>query len=180
MAQLAARTYAQALFEVALEANRIDDFEKELNFVVKTFEQHPDFYEIFKTPQISNEEKKHIIENVFKGRLIDEVMNFLKILLDKRRTGILEYIAKEYHKLANAHNNVVEAVAVTTLLLKDEEKAKLVAKLTAVTGKRVQLKNQIDPAIIGGMLVRIGDQVIDGTIQNRLNKLQEDLAQIIV
>lgn len=180
MAQLAARTYAQALFEVALETNRIDGFEKELNFVQETFAQHPDFYEIFKTPQISNEDKKHIIESVFRGRLADEVMNFLKILLDKKRTGILEYIAKEYHKLANAHNRVVEAVAVTTVPLKDEEKAKLVAKLTGITGKRVQLKNQIDPAIIGGMLVRIGDQVIDGTIQSRLNKLQEDLAQIIV
>ncbi|SHI60106.1 ATP synthase F1 subcomplex delta subunit [Geosporobacter subterraneus DSM 17957] len=180
MAQLAARTYAQALFEVALEVNRIDDFEKELNFVLQTFEQHPDFYEIFKTPQIGNEEKKSIIENVFKGRLTDEMMNFLKILLDKRRTGVLEYIAKEYHKLANEHNNVVEAVAVTTVPLKSEEQAKLVAKLTVVTGKRVYLKNQIDPAIIGGMLVRIGDQVIDGTIQSRLNKLQEDLAQIIV
>lgn len=180
MAQLAAKTYAQALFEVAMETKHIDDFGKELRFVLDAFKEHTTFYELYKTPQISNEEKKEIIEGVFKGQLSTEVMNFLKILVDKRRTAIFEYIAKAYEKLANEHNNMVEALAITTIPLKSEEQAKLIAKLTGMTGKKVQLKNEIDPSIIGGMLVRIGDKVIDGTIRSRLNKMQEDLAQIIV
>lgn len=180
MAQLVAKTYAKALFEVAIESNQLDQFDKELKFVLEAFQQHPAFYELYKTPQISNDEKKGIISKVFEEALSPEVMNFLKILLDKRRAGSFEGIVREYQRLANDYNNIVEGVAITAISLKAEEQSKIESKLSNMTGKKIKLKNEVDPSIIGGILVRIGDKVIDGTVQSRLSELQEDLAQIIV
>ena len=108
------------------------------------------------------------------------MLNFLKIILDKRRTHDLKAIVKKYVQLVNAHNNIVEGKVTTAIRLKNEDKMHLEKKLSTMTGKNIQLKNEVDPSIIGGILVRIGDKVIDGTIQSRLNELQKDLAQIIV
>ena len=171
MEKLVAKTYATALFDVAIESNQLDRFGEELEFIVGTFRQHPEFYELYKTPQISSEEKKQIVAKVFQQGISQEVMSFLKILLDKRRTGSFEDIAKEYQRLANAHNNIAEAVAITAIPMSSEEKLALENKLSMTTGKVVRLKNEIDDSIIGGILVRIGDKVIDGTIQSRLNEL---------
>lgn len=180
MVELVAKTYAEALFSVALELNQLDQYGQELDFVMESFKQHTDFYELYKTPRISNEEKKQIIEAVFQGKLSAEIMNFLKILSDKRRTNVIEAIVKDYHKLAHEHQNIVEAVAVTTVPLKNEDKVALEEKLSKMTGKKIILKNEMDQTIIGGMLIRMGDKVIDGTVQGRLSKLRESLAQIIV
>lgn len=180
MAQLAERTYAQALFEVAIEKNTLNRFGEELTYLQQLFNDNPMFYDLYKTPQISSEDKKAMFEEVFKDQLSLEVMNFLKILLDKRRTGIFQGIEIEYRRLADAYNHIVEAVAITAVPLKEEEKLKLQNKITSSTGKNVRLTNEIDPSVIGGVLVRMGDKVIDGTIRSRLNELEQDLAQIIV
>lgn len=180
MEKLVAKTYAQALYEVALEQKQLDPFGKDIEFVLEVFEQHPSFYELYKTPQIGSEEKKLIIDQVFKDKINSEVVNFLKILLDKRRAAFIGEIAKEYKRLANVHDNIVEALAITAVPLSNEDKSKLEIKLSNITGKNVKVKHRVDPTVLGGMFVRIGDQVIDGTVQNRLNELQESLAQIIV
>jgi len=180
MEKLVAKTYATALFDVAIEINQLDRIGEELGFIKSAFHQYPEFYELYKTPQLSSEEKKQIIAQVFQAQIGNEVMNFMKILLDKRRTGAFEEIAKEYQRLANAHNNIVEAVAITAIPMPETDKLALENRLSTTTGKVVRLKNEIDDSILGGILVRIGDKVIDGTIQSRLNKLQESLAQIIV
>lgn len=180
MEKLVAKTYATALFDVAVESNMLDSFGEEIQFINETFQQYPELYELYKTPQISSDEKKQIIAQVFQGKINAEVMNFLKILLDKRRTNAFADIAKEYKRLANAHNNIVEAVAITAVPMPDVDKIALENKLSSTTGKVVRLKNEIDDSILGGILVRIGDKVIDGTIQSRLNELQESFAQIIV
>lgn len=180
MEKLVAKTYATALFEVAIESNQLDQIGNELEYIDRTFTQYPEFYELYKTPQISSDEKKQIIAKVFQQEISPEVMNFLKIILDKRRTRVFEDITKEYQRLANAHNNIVEAVAITAVPMPDADKLALETKLSEITGKFVRLENKIDDSIIGGILVRIGDKVIDGTIQSRLNVLQESLAKIIV
>ena len=180
MAQLVAQTYAKALYEVAFESDQMESFQKELSFIIETFKQYPDFYELCRTPRISLEEKKKIIGDVFSGKLTIEIINFLKVLLDKRRITSLGEIAREYRKLINAHKNVVEGVAVTAVALKEDQKAKLEEKLGKLTGKKIRLRNEIDPSIIWGILLRVEDKVIDGTVQRRLNELKESFAQIIV
>lgn len=180
MAELVAKTYAGALYEVGLECGLLEEFAQELSFVLKTFVEYPQLLELCKTPQINKNEKKEMIEQIFKESIHVEVLNFLKILLDKKRMNDFEFIQKSYQQLVNDKNNIVEGVATTAIELKEAEIEKLEKKLSDLTGKSVKLINEIDSSIIGGIRVRIGEKVLDSTIQSRLNKLQEELAQIIV
>ncbi|MCT4619024.1 MAG: F0F1 ATP synthase subunit delta [Marinisporobacter sp.] len=180
MAELVERTYAEALFEVAVEGNHLEKYKEEMAFVLDVFKNYPDFYRLYNTPQISKDEKKNIIEEAFKEKISTEMMNFLKILLDKRRTSHIEGIGKVFKKLANDYSNIIEGTVTTVVPLKGEEKTYLEKKLSSMTGKFIKLENIVDPSIKGGVLVKIGDKVIDGTIQRRLNAMQKDLAQILV
>ncbi|WP_053954733.1 F0F1 ATP synthase subunit delta [Inediibacterium massiliense] len=180
MAKLIEKTYAQALFEVATEMNGLDLYREELSFIVETFKTYQEFSILYNTPQMSKEEKKEMIEDVFKNQISKEVMNFLKILVDKNRTTALEGINKEYKNLVNKHYNQVEGVVITAIPLKDEYKATIEEKLSTITKSQVTLKNEVDSSIIGGVFVKIEDRVIDHTIKNRLDQLKKELTQIIV
>jgi F-type H+-transporting ATPase subunit delta len=180
MAELIAKNYAEALFDVAIENKQFNNFNEQLMMVMDIFKKYPKFYELYKTPQISNEDKKKIIDEVFKKMVAPEIMNFLNIIIDQRRTAYIESIVNKYRDLVNEHNNRVEAVAITVLPLTEADKNLLQTKLSKMINKNIALKNEVDPSILGGMLVKFGDKVIDGTIQSRLNELKENLAQIIV
>ena len=180
MAKLVSKTYAEALFEVALEENKVDLFLDEINFVTETLKLHSELYELFKSPLIRVEEKKNIVKEVFSGKLSKEMNNFLKVIMDKRRGSSIEQIKWEYERIVNDHKGIVEAVAITAIPLADKEKIILQNKLTSLTEKTVKLTNEIDEKVVGGVLVKIGDKVIDGTIKGRLEEIKEGLSQIVV
>ncbi|RKD21977.1 ATP synthase F1 subcomplex delta subunit [Caminicella sporogenes DSM 14501] len=180
MAKLVSKTYSEALFEVALEENKIDLFLEELKFIVDTFKMYPEFYSLFKSPLLKVDEKKKVVSEVFGDKLSQEMNNFLKIILDKKRAYYIEQIKNEYEKMVNEYKGIIKAVAVTAIPLTEEEKNNLEEKLSELTGKSIKLTNEIDKNVIGGVLVKLGDKVIDGTIKGRLEELKENLAQIVV
>jgi len=180
MAKLVAKTYSEALFEVALEEEKVDLFLEEFEFIANTLNMYPDFFTLLKSPQIHVSEKKEIITEVFEDKLSLEMMNFLKIILDKNRSYYLPQIKDEYQKLVNNHKGIIEAIAITAIPLNDDDKLKLKEKLEGITGKNIKISNKIDSSLLGGVLVRIGDKVIDGTIKGRLDELKDSLSQIIV
>lgn len=180
MAELVSKTYSQALFEVAQEENKHDIFLEEMKFVVSTCNEYPKFYELLKTPKIGITEKKQILDDLFKNKISNEIINFIKIILDKRRVKNLFSIVKEFENMIYEHKGIVKAEAFTTIPLTDDEKQKLQDKLSQITSKSIELKNTIDESLIGGVLIKIGDKVIDGTIKSRLKELEDSLAQIIV
>lgn len=180
MAKLVSKTYSEALFEVALEENKVDLFLEELQFIIDTFKMYPEFYDLFKSPLLKVDEKKKVVSEVFGEKLSQEMNNFLKIILDKRRAYYIEQIKLEYEKMVNKHKGIIKAVAVTAIPLSDEEKNSLEEKLSKLTGKSIKLTNEIDKSLLGGVLVKLGDKVIDGTVKSRLEELKESLAQIVV
>ncbi|KAB3530895.1 F0F1 ATP synthase subunit delta [Alkaliphilus serpentinus] len=180
MAELVAKRYSNALFEVALEINTIDVFKEELMFISNCLKEYSQLDELLASPLIQLQEKKDLVTQIFKDGVSNEMLNFLYILLDKRRQGYLQDITTEYVALANASKNMVSAVAITASPMKMVDLQVLEAKLSKSSGKNVQLTNQVDGDIIGGILIKMGDKVIDGTIKNRLGQLKEQLSQIIV
>jgi len=180
MAKLVSNTYAQALFEVALELDNLDQIREELGFVSETFKSHPEFYEVFRTPKINKEERKDIIIKVFGEQVSTEVMNFLKILIDKRRGTAIGGIYSEFVDMVDDHKGVVKAVVESAVELTDDEQKTLTEKLAKVTGKEIRLSALVNPEIIGGLVVKIGDKVIDGSVKNRLDIMKDNLAQLIV
>lgn len=180
MAKLVSTTYAQALFEVALELDNLDQIRDELGFINETFKTHPEFYEVFRTPKINKEERKDIITNVFGDKVSKEVMNFMKILIDKRRGTAVSGIYSEYVTMVDEKKGVVKAVVESAIELTSEEQIALTEKLAKVTQREVRLTCVVKPEVIGGLIVRIGDKVIDGSVKSRLDIMKDNLAQLIV
>ena len=180
MAELVARRYSEALFEVGKEDNKLDEYLEEIKFIGDVCSEYKDFFELLKTPKISINEKKDVFEETFEGKISKEVNNFLKIILDKRRINSIFQITKEYEKLVDKHNGVVKADAYTTIPL-DKDKLKTIEnKLSSMTNKKVKLENKIDKSLIGGIKIKIGDKVIDDTIKTKLSDIEKSLKKLIV
>lgn len=180
MAELVSKIYSQALFEVALENDKLDEFVEEMNLIASSCKDYPKFYEILKTPKINVKEKKKVVSQIFKGKISQELINFLKIILDKRRIKNLFSIQKEFENMVLSHKGIVKAKAITTIPLDEKQIEKLKKKLSEITKKNIQIENEIDEKLIGGILIKLGDKVIDGTIKNKLKELQNSLTQITV
>jgi F-type H+-transporting ATPase subunit delta len=179
MAKLVASRYANALFEVGVSEGTTAALNDELKVIVDLFNGNEDFLKILKAPLISKEEKKALVEKIYKDKASLEMMNFLKVLIDKDRIGIIDEIFTEFKVLINEKNNILEAVAITAVPMSEKDLNNLKQKLSETKGKNITLKNEVDTSVIGGVLVKMGNEEIDGTIKTRLEKLKDQLSQII-
>lgn len=179
MAELISSRYAGALFEVSLEIKKEEETYNELAEISEVFRSNMDFFKVMKTPTVSKEEKKNILVSVFESKVSSEVFNFMKILVDKGRFGSFLDICEAFKGLLNSHKNIMEVIAVTAVELTAQQKSNLEEKLSKSTGKTIELKNEIDTSVLGGVLIRMGNEEIDGTVKSRLDKLKEEVSQII-
>lgn len=167
--------YAQALYEVASERGILEQAEEQLALVGSTLSDHEDLAKLIYHPRVLPKAKKEVITRVFGQDLAEAVHNFLLLLVDKRRENILPSIIKEFKNLTNEAHNIIEAEVTTALPLSDEQQIALAKKLGQVTGKNVILKTKIDVTILGGVVVKIGDKLIDGSVARQLKMLQTTL-----
>jgi len=174
VSQLAAR-YAQAIFELVAEKQVINEAEKELLLVTNVLAENADLAALLYHPQVPAEVKKDTIRKLFDSEISEYVRNFLFLLLDRRREMALTAIMKEFRLLANRARNMIEAEVTTAAPLTSELENKLIAKLSVVTGKTVVLKTQVDKTILGGVVVKIGDKLIDGSVERQLKDLRSAL-----
>lgn len=179
MAELVAKRYAGALFEVGTEENKLDIFADELKNIVLIFHENIEFFNILKSPLVSKKEKKELVDTVYKDKVSNEILNFMRILVDKDRISVIKEMSIEYKNLLNQKNNVIEAVAVSAVPLEEAQMEALKVKLSSTTGKNVEITNEVDETILGGILIRMGYEEIDGTVKTRLEKLKKELSQII-
>ncbi len=180
MAELVALTYGKALFEVAQQSNSVDLFLEQINFIKSLFKNEPDFFELYDSPRINKQDKKKLLSEIFGEKISSEVINFLYILLDKKRTHCFFDISKEFTKLANKYNNIEEGTVYSAVELSAHQVKLLEKRLSEITGKVIKLDIIQDPSLIGGIKVKIGDKVIDASIQNQLKNLKETIDTIIV
>lgn len=173
MAELVAKRYAEALFEVALELNKLDDIKEELSGVSDILNSDEKLKTIFEHPKLSKDEKKDIINSIFKDRVSQEVLNFLYITVDKRREKYISKISKEYLRLYNSEKGILEGTVTTAIPLTEEQVIKLQNELKDKFNKNVVLENKIDTSILGGVLLRIEDKVIDSSIKGQLEEIKK-------
>lgn len=179
MINIIASRYAEAIFQVGEESNSTTKLYEELNAVLDILKSDKNFYNVLKSPLISKGEKKEIIENVFNDRIENDLKNFFKILIDKERISSLELIQKSFKELLNEKNNVIEGKAITAVPMSEEEIKKLEENLSSKYNTNIVLENIVDKTILGGVLVRLGNKEIDGTIKTRLENLKQELSQVI-
>lgn len=179
MAKLIAKTYGDALFEVGIEKNKIDSLSEEVKAVSDILDQNKELTQLLAHPQIMMEEKQEIIKNIFQGRICDELYGFLQIIIQKGRQTNIKEIFEWFEDCVKQYHHVGVVYVSTPLPLKDTQKTAVEKKILATTEyERLEVNYQIDPSLIGGMVIRIGDRVVDGSIKNKLDKLSRELGKI--
>lgn len=173
-----AKRYAQALLQIAQERNELDQYEQELNDLLATINGDEHLTHIWFSERILTDDKKQVFRELFSGKVSDKIINLLFILIDKNREAFLPDIFKEYKRLADISRNIVDAEVRSAAQLTAKDFAELEKKLSAMTGKNVRVKVEIDPSLIGGLVVRIGDKVIDGSVIKRLAVMKKKLNEI--
>lgn len=175
--QLASK-YAQALCELANEYNILAEAEQQLSMVVTLAEQNNDLKTLLYHPLVSGTAKKETIIRLFGEELHSVVKNFLLLLIDKHREAALPAILHEFSALANTLQNIIVADVTTAAPISPKQEQELAAKLGCITGKQVRIKQHIDARIIGGVVVKVGDKLIDGSVARQLSMLQAALTRI--
>lgn len=171
------RRYAAALFMAASEAQVVDRIESDLGLIDYVMDNSPELLRTISSPVIVGEVKKAILKDVFGGKVDDITLHYMELLVDKRREEALLETETEYVLMANESRGVVDADVRTAVRINDEQIEAITGKLEALTGKKIRLIRTIDPKLIGGVEVRVGDKVIDGSIRGRLYDLKKKLLQ---
>ena len=173
-----ARRYAAALFEVTRKTGRTDRSGEELLALVRTIEGHDELRRVLESPAIPAQVKKEIISSLLKasGGYSDEVSRLAVMLAERDRLGLLGQLQTVYAERLLADKKIVPAEVVTASPLSDENRAALTRALGAATGSEVRLTERVDPAIVGGVIARVGSLVFDGSVTRQLERLRQKLA----
>lgn len=170
------RRYAKALVQLAAEEGAVDKFNAELIRFNTVLEASPELSSIFSNPAYGIEAKKEILKEIAgKLSLSPMISNFLQLLLDRNRLNALSQITVSYGAFADEISGVIRPTLTSGLPLSDAQVDDIRANLEKGTGKKVMLQVQVDPALIGGVVTKIGDKVFDGSVRTQLNRIQDIL-----
>ena len=132
-----------------------------------------------KSPLVSKNEKIQLIDTLFAGKIDNDLKNFFKILVEKGRITSVEAKEATYKELLNEKNNILEGYVISAVPMDNEKIKELETELSKKYNKNVTLENKVDKSVLGGVLVRLGNTEIDGTIKTRLDGLKNQLSQVI-
>ena len=179
MAKLVSKTYGDALFELAVTENLTDSLLEEIQMVQTVLKENEDFEKILMHPEISKSEKIQVIENVFKGQTSDALTGFLRIVVTKGRYKDLPDIFAYFIARVKEYKKIGVAVVTSAIPLVDAQKQKIEKKLLDTTSYRtMEIEYKVDESLIGGLMIRIGDRVVDSTIKSKLTSLTAGLMKI--
>jgi F-type H+-transporting ATPase subunit delta len=167
-----ARVYASSLIELGTEKKILPDLEEEIKFIAGMISDDRNFRHFLTSPGITKDAKKESIEKIFKGKLSDYMVNFIKVLIDNDRQSAIPEIYEMFTGLIDEVNNRQRVTIITSVDLDSTLKGKLTAKLKDVFKKEIILKEEIDPSILGGIIIKVGDTVIDGSLAKDLRNIK--------
>jgi F-type H+-transporting ATPase subunit delta len=171
-----AKRYAKALFAVGKEDGGQAEYAQSLNAMADLYASVPELGDALSNPLYPVDVREKVMEHVLASGSISGVMgNFFKLLVQKRRADILPDIAQAFQAMLDADNNMCQGTVVTATELTPELSAQVKATLEKITGKQVVLTAQVDPSIIGGVVAKVGDLVLDGSIRSQLVGLKESI-----
>ena len=173
MAGAAARRHAQAAFQIAVERDALRGWRDDLNRLSEAVKD-PDLLAFLENPRVHFDDKRKVLGQVVE--MLDPlVMNLALLLMSRGRLRLLPAISEEYGRLADEHQGLAHASVAAAIPLKPEDKKKLVGRIGELVGRDVVLSDAVDASIIGGLTMRVGDKLIDGSIKSRFIALRESL-----
>jgi F-type H+-transporting ATPase subunit delta len=170
-----AKRYAQAVFDIALERNELDSWLSDLRQIAG-LAADASLTALLESPKVNFDIKARLLSE----RLADVnplALNLVSLLVTRGRLSMMGDIADEYQRLLNSHRGIETAEVTTAISLDDEDRQRLTEQLSAVIGKKVVLKAQVDPDVVGGIAARIGGKLLDGSTRSRLLALKRELVR---
>ena len=179
MAKLVSGVYGEALYEVAVSSGSSDDIYSEVQAVREILDANPDFSKLMLHPSVPKEEKKQIVEKTFRGRVSDDLTGFLITVVDKERFKELDSIFEYFTDRIKADRGIGVVYVTSPMDLDDKARLAVEAKIMETTSyKTLETHYIVDPSIIGGIVIRIGDRVADASVKTRLDDLTSRLLDI--
>jgi len=169
-----ARRYAEAVFDLADEEETFIRWAGDLQ-TIAGFTEEPDVAKILTSARVPRGEKMRLLAAGLQGQVADEAMNLVRLLNDRDKTGLVPDIVEIFREKVDERRGIAHAVVTTAVPLSEDERGAVAARLSALTGKTVDVTPVVDEAIIGGVVARIGDQLIDGSTRTRLVALRRSL-----
>ena len=178
MAEIAtvARPYAEALFKAALERNSLAAVAEGLGFVAAAAAD-PQMHSAVNNPKVSAQQKKDLFAAVAGERMGDELKNLVAVLVDGHREVLIGSVAEQFDELKREHEKVVRARITSAKPLDDSQRAEIVAALEKRYGKTVEAELDVDPQLLGGARVQVGDQVINASVRDALSQMAAALTR---
>ena len=169
-----AQTYAEALFSLALEENKLSKLQEEEKALSEIIHDNEDFLLLIDSRFMSREERQDIASKILKD-FDEDIVNFVKVLIANNRTNYIKDVLEAFNSLCNEYKGVKEGLIYSAFPLNKETINKIKNKISQIEGMDVELISRIDPSLIGGVKVVINSHVYDGSIKNQLEKMQIDL-----
>ncbi|MEX1254966.1 MAG: F0F1 ATP synthase subunit delta [Dehalococcoidia bacterium] len=171
---LAARRYAQAAFELARDKSELEAWERDLHSLAASLSM-PEAVAFVSSRHVGPEQKAEFLQRIA-GEMTPLVWNLVRLLAAKSRLALLPQIAEAFQELLDEHRGIAHARVTTAVALSSDEREALARKLSELTGKQVQIEVNEDPELLGGLVARIGDRLIDGSTRTKLIALKRRLA----
>lgn len=172
--------YIRALLEITAAQGKTADVEQELQLVDQLLKANPELLNLLLHPKISRLRKKKLLDDVLGTRVSVSVRNFLHMLVEKKREGIIPFLFEEFKKAADRLRGVINATVKSAIELSADQKQKLQGVLEKNTRSTVTIDYALDMAILGGLQVYIGNEILDASIHGKLNRLQKYLLELNV
>jgi F-type H+-transporting ATPase subunit delta len=171
-----AQVYSRSLFEVAQEQGKLDEVREQLAQVSDAIDENRDLQVFLFSPYFSTQEKEDGFKRTFEG--VDPTLqNFLDVLLENHRLPAIHRIRRQYEALWAEENNLLPVEVTSAVQLGEEEVRALGDRIGEQAGRRVELTAKVDPEILGGVVLRVGNSILDASVRNRLNQLRRSVAR---
>jgi F-type H+-transporting ATPase subunit delta len=173
-----ASRYAKSLAGLAQEKGQLEQVHQDMVLFANTCETSRDLRVMLRNPIITHDKKLAVLKRLLSGKVSDLTLTFFDIVARKHREAVLETIAQEFHLLYNAHMGVENATVITAVPLTEEIRNQFIVEVKKMSGKaQVQLKEKVDPSLVGGFVLRIGDRQVDDSVKSRLHDLRTLFSQ---
>ena len=181
MGKLVSKTYGDALFSVAMEELRVDEFYESAQVIRNSLQENRDFCKLLEHPEIAKEKKVKMIEDSFLNQIPKEMVGLMILLVSKGRTSEILAVFEYFIDLVRETKRIGKASVTTAVPLSDQQKEKVEKKLLETTKyESFEMDYCVEPTLIGGMVIRIGDRVVDSSIKTKLYDLSRNLRNIQV
>jgi len=171
-----ARVYAEALFDVARDKDKLDRIHDELNQFAKALDGDRELQVFFFSPYFSSAEKREGIERAVSGA-DPEFVNFLELLVEKHRMPVIFRIRRQFEEMWKKENRKLDVTVTSAVELDPEVVDQVGAEIEKQTGQQVELTTRVDDGVVGGIVLQVGNMVLDASIRNRLEKLRKNVAR---